>query len=493
MRHHAAFDLPPRINAAGRYIGAAVYGLAALFFAVVGALCAVRLCSSPSSVLTALLTAVLFVALCCVLWRVPSKKAALAAILAVAAAVRVWYVFTVPSEPVSDFALLYSSAEAAANGDFSWANVTEGYFAWWRYQIPFVLYEAAVIKLTHSVAALKLLNVVWGVGTVYLVFRLTRAFAGDYSALGAALFAAVCPAFVMYSSVLTNQHISLFFILLALVVLIEARSILGCAAAGALMALGNLMRPEAAIVIAALCCVALYAFLAAPSKKSLGHILLALAVTLLAYFAVQKAAELILAAIGVAPYGLGNSVPEWKLIVGLDLESGGTVSQNYASLLDIADPAERTAAIRAVIAAQLAEAAKHPAFFFEKLKYFWTSMEDTTFTLAGVPEWTMAAGALSVTEMVYSLASAELALRTAAYLFAAVACAHYARKSAAGRVVGGSVAPLCVAAVLCGTVLAYLFIEIQPRYRLFALPFVFVMAAAALGRIAPDGKRAWKN
>lgn len=492
MRHHAAFDLPPRINAAGRYIGAAVYGLAALFFAVVGALCAVRLCSSPSSVLTALLTAVLFVAACCVLWRVPSKTA-LAAILAMAAAVRVWYVFTVPSEPYSDFALLYASAEAAANGDFSWANVTEGYFAWWRYQIPFVLYEAAVIKLTHSVAAMKLLNVVWGVGTVYLVFRITRAFAGDYSALGAALFAAVCPAFVMYSSVLTNQHISLFFILLGLDVLVEARSVLAFALAGALMALGNLMRPEAAIVIAALCCVALYAFLAAPSKKSLGHVLLALAVTLLAYFAVQKAAELILAALGFAPYGLGNSVPEWKLIVGLDLESGGTVSQNHAPLLDIADPAERTAAIRAVIAAQLAEAAKQPAFFFEKLKYFWTSMEDTTFTLAGVPEWAMAAGTLSVTEMVYSLASIELALRAAAYLFAALACAHYARRSAAGRLSGASAAPLCVAAVICGTVFVYLFIEIQPRYRFFALPFVFILAAAALGRIAPDGKRAWKN
>lgn len=493
MRHHAAFELPPRINAAGRYIGAAVYGLAALFFAVVGALCAVRLCSSPSSVLTALLTVALFAALCCVLWRVPNKKAALAAILAVAAAVRVWYVFTVPSEPYSDFALLYSSAEAAANGDFSWANVTEGYFAWWRYQIPFVLYEAAVIKLTHSVAAIKLLNVAWGVGTVYLVHRITRAFAGDNSALGAALFSAVCPAFVMYSSVLTNQHISLFFILFGFAVLIEARSFLACAAAGALMALGNLMRPEAAIVIAALCCVALYAFLSAPSKKSLAHIVLTLAVTLFAYFAVQKAAEIILAALGFAPYGLGNSVPEWKLTVGLDLESGGTVSQNYAPLLDIADPDERTAAIRAVIAAQLAEAAKHPAFFFEKLKYFWTSMEDTTFTLAGVPEWTMAAGSIGVTEMVYSLASAELALRTAAYLFAAIACAHYACKSAAGRVSGAPAAPLYVAAVLCGTVLAYLFIEIQPRYRFFALPFVFIMAAVALGRIAPDGKRAWKK
>lgn len=493
MRHHAAFELPPRINAAGRYIGAAVYGFTALFFAVVGALCAVKLCASHGSVFTALLTLALFAALCCALWLVPNKKAALAFVLALAAALRVWYVFTVPGEPVSDFALLYSSAESAANGDFSWANVTEGYFAWWRYQVPFVLYEAAVIRFTHSVAALKLVNVVWSVGTVYLVHRITRTFAGDKAALAAGLFAAVCPAFIMYSSVLTNQHISLFFILLGLAVFIEARSFPACAAAGALMALGNLMRPEAAIVVAAVCCAALYVFISDPSKKSLAHIVANLAAALVCYFAVQKAAELILAALGWASYGIGNSAPEWKLIVGLDIESGGTVSQKYAALLDIADPAERSSAIRAVIAAQLAEVVKYPAFFFEKLKYFWTSAEDVTFTLAGVPEWATAFGAVSVPNMVYTLSSCEFALRTAAYLLAALFCALSAKDSALGRFKSASAAPVCVAAVICGTLLAYLFIEIQPRYRFFALPFVFILAAAAVGRIAPDGKRTWKK
>ena len=33
------------------------------------------------------------------------------------------------------------------------------------------------------------------------------------------------------------------------------------------------------------------------------------------------------------------------------------------------------------------------------------------------------------------------------------------------------------AAVLCGAILVYLFIEIQPRYRCFAMPFIFLLAS----------------
>ena len=47
----------------------------------------------------------------------------------------------------------------------------------------------------------------------------------------------------------------------------------------------------------------------------------------------------------------------------------------------------------------------------------------------------------------------------------------------------GNLTPLLTAAVLCGVVLAYLVIEIQPRYRYIAMPFVFITAAAAHGRI----------
>ena len=36
---------------------------------------------------------------------------------------------------------------------------------------------------------------------------------------------------------------------------------------------------------------------------------------------------------------------------------------------------------------------------------------------------------------------------------------------------------IVVQGVLCGVILVYLFIEIQPRYRCFAMPFIFLLAS----------------
>ena len=44
--------------------------------------------------------------------------------------------------------------------------------------------------------------------------------------------------------------------------------------------------------------------------------------------------------------------------------------------------------------------------------------------------------------------------------------------------------PLLTAAILCGIVLAYLIVEIQPRYRYVAMPFIFIMACVPFARSA---------
>src|SRR5699024_5613698 len=88
------------------------------------------------------------------------------------------------------------------------------YFQLWGYQIPFVLYEALVVSLSGGAAALALLNALWGAMTAGLVFALARRFVSDGAAFAAALLYAVCPDAVMLTPALTNQCISLAFILL---------------------------------------------------------------------------------------------------------------------------------------------------------------------------------------------------------------------------------------------------------------------------------------
>ena len=490
----AALRVPERPTAAGKYIEAAVYALSAAFFAYVAVIKAAQLVSSFQSIVKAVAVIALLGAMIWLIFKARRfERVSLAAVLLLAAALRVWYVFTVPTEPISDFGLLYSVAQDAANGDVSWANVTEGYFSWWQYQIPFVLYEALIIKLTHSMAALKLLNVVWGVGTVYFTYRITVHFTSKPCAMASALMLAVYPGSITQSSVLTNQHISLFFILFGVTVLVEARSLWGSIFAGVLLALANLMRPEGTIIVAAVLCVAVWAFIARPTRRAGASILLTLAAVVGAYFAFQWLTELALGALGYAPHGIGNSVPEWKLVVGLDMESGGTVSDKYVYALNLADPAARTQEVRRIIANELAEGSGWLAFFDKKLRYLWTSMEDTTFTLGGINELFITAHGVNITEMVYSLGTYEYIISMGAFCLSAVSCVILAGAAITDKRTSTSPVPLLTAAILCGTVLAFLIVEIQPRYRCFAMPFVFILAAYTLERVFSSPRYIWKR
>lgn len=470
--------LPEKSTAAGKIIEMAVYLLLMLLFLSM----AVSMCGyAPLSVTLA--AAALVLILCFTGRREWDARAALPAILLLAAAVRIAYIFIVPTQPVSDFSLLYEKAKDAAAGDFGFAYASEGYFSWWQYQIPFVLYEAAVYRVTSSMAALKLLNVVWSVGIDYLIYRMASRFLTKRSSLLAAFMYAVYPAQIIYASVLTNQHISMFFMLLGIELLLGARTWRDCALSGAMLGFGNLMRPEAAIVVAAIVCCALCRFIERPAKKALFRTVLMLAAVLLAYFLVQKAAELILGLLGMAPYGLGNSAPEWKLVVGLNTETGGLLSDRDVAVLDISDSALRRERSLAIVKNYLDSCGDLFAFFAGKFEYFWARMEDYTFTLGGVSVWDEAVPGISFEALVSALSTVELTMRLAAYFLAAGGCAYFSVAALKKRGGTGNLTPLLTAAVLCGVVLAYLVIEIQPRYRYIAMPFVFITAAAAHGRI----------
>lgn len=69
-------------------------------------------------------------------------------------------------------ALLYQAAQDSAQGDFRWSRVSGGYFYKWAYQIPYILYEAAVLwKKNRSgcMEDLLMLVILCGIFCVYLL------------------------------------------------------------------------------------------------------------------------------------------------------------------------------------------------------------------------------------------------------------------------------------------------------------------------------------
>ena len=367
---------------------------------------------------------------------------------------RAVYVLTVESVPVSDFELLYGAARDLASGDAS--ALEAEYFQLWGYQIPFVLYEALIVSLSGGAAALALLNALWGAMTAGLVFALARRFVSDGAAFAAALLYAVCPDAVMLTPALTNQCISLAFILLG-VYLACSPSWRRQLPAGLALAFGDLMRPEGLLALAGLAVALLLTLIrrdGGVKKRAIGF-----AALLAAYFALKLAVSGAIALSGIAPGGIGNAVPEWKFVLGLDTATLGRYDPKMEYILSIADPEARRAAAAEAIRASLGSCENLFGFFWDKTERFWGAYEES---------W------LGVTsEYIYPLRFFERIFFTAASLLALIGCLGR-RESRAETAARG---------VVFANFFVYLFIEVQPRYRYFVWPFLLMLAAAGIKRL----------
>lgn len=367
---------------------------------------------------------------------------------------RAVYVLTVESVPVSDFELLYGAARDLASGDAS--ALEAEYFQLWGYQIPFVLYEALIVSLSGGAAALALLNALWGAMTAGLVFALARSFVSDGAAFAAALLYAVCPDAVMLTPALTNQCISLAFILLG-VYLACSPSWRRQLPAGLALAFGDLMRPEGLLALAGLAVALLLTLIrrdGGVKKRAIGF-----AALLAAYFALKLAVSGAIALSGIAPGGIGNAVPEWKFVLGLDTATLGRYDPKMEYILSIADPEARRAAAAEAIRASLGSCENLFGFFWDKTERFWGAYEES---------W------LGVTsEYIYPLRFFERIFFTAASLLALIGCLGR-RESRAETAARG---------VVFANFFVYLFIEVQPRYRYFVWPFLLMLAAAGIKRL----------
>lgn len=372
------------------------------------------------------------IACCAVIARSKAKTIhILWAVMLVSLALRFLYVSLIPTRPCSDFEMLYLAAQKAAAGDFSWSRAAEGYFYTWAYQIPFALYQAVLFRLSHSLLALKLFNVLFMVGTNYLLYRIGKLYLSETAALCVAFIYAVFPGVLMYASVLTNQHISMFFLLL-----------------GVFMLLRCIQRPDVMTV-----------------KQTALSVLLVFA----CYWLAKSLTEWLLIWADIAPHGLGNQYPEWKFVLGLGNTDGyGGYSSKLASAFSALDD---EAARRAFAAELIKDLFHRPpaeifAFFLEKLRRFWTNAQDIMWSLYGLDQELLILPGLGLKlKDAWVLVWCERGSLLLVYLLALPAPVLLWREREKT-----SAAFFC-AAVICVTICTYLLIEIQVRYRLIAIPF----------------------
>ena len=428
---------------------------------------------------------------CCLMARTKASPSRLLwLILSLSLILRLSLVAILPTEPTSDFGTIFYAAQSAAAGNLYGTHIPGNYFYVWGYQAPFMLYEAVVLYLFRSPLALKLLNVLFMVGANYLLYRLGKLYLSERAALCIALIYALFPDMLFYTTVLTNQHIALFFLLLGVFLLLNATRWWELALAGLSLAVSDLMRPEAVIILAACLCCGVLRCIQSPRIATLKRVALSLALVLACYWLTKTLTEALLVWTDIAPYGFENRAPEWKFVVGLgNVEGYGTYSAEHGDV-----PGMDREGRRAVLAALVSDLFHRPPaqildFFVGKLRLFWTSPQHTYWAFAGVdpdrlilPEW-------GVT--LYDLVNPRwcgAGMSLLVYLLALPA-PLFLWKDREGR--RGK--ELFFIAVLCVTICVYLLIEIQARYRLVAVPFWLLVGGITLERLIQWGPDFWAS
>lgn len=426
-----------------------------------------------------------------------SGRTLLCLTIALAFGLRLLYVLLVQTPPESDFVLMYSTARqiAGLEGAGGWQQPGAGYFYWWGYQIPFVLYEAAVLKIVPSIWALKGMNLLLTVGVDLLIFLIGRLFLSEKAAVAVTFLYAIYPGAIYLVSVLTNQHISLFFLLLGVWLMLAHREWYWMLLSGACLALGDLMRPEGVmILLTTVFCGIWFALRAVRlgagrsddtqpgALRIIGKRALSILLALVAFWSVSQATGAALKGTGIAPYGIANRRPEWKFVLGLDFTSrSGGYSEKNAHILSMEDDAQRAAEMRRIVVQSLEECDNVPAFLWRKTKAMWGVDEPVYWSRSHV---TARGGAhLRVTQGLEIAGKAIYLVVWGLFAWSAVWLWRHPDRRKNGA------ALFCMAAV-CATFCIYLLIEVQPRYRYFIMPMLFLAAGAAFdGGYGREAKR----
>lgn len=397
-----------------------------------------------------------------------------AAVLAMCAVIRLGFILVVPTVPVSDFEMLYQAAQASAQGDFQWSHVNNGYFYVWAYQIPFVLYEAAVIRVIPSMLALKLLNVVWITGAAYLVYRISRRVVPEWAALYGAFLYGAYPGTMLLASVLTNQHIAMFFLLLGIELTVGKRKWWRQLLGGVSLGVGNLMRPESVIVVLAMLCCGILFLLENPGKKNAAAAAM-LALVLLGYLGIQKGTGALLYGLDIAPNGIGNNYPQWKFFLGLDTttEYGQYSDHDFSAYRS--DGPDRWKLVGDYIRQRFSACGSVPAFFRNKVSAFWTLPDSFAWAFGTMELTDTVLPGLTVEGFKRIVSHVQQGMLLMMYVLALPAVPALRHRRREGRM-----EDILILAVLCGIFCVFLLVEVQVRYRYVAMPFLCMVDAMTM-------------
>ncbi len=394
-----------------------------------------------------------------------SERVYLTFITVLALFIRLKWILNVKTATFSDFGKFYNVAQHLFN-DQPHIIYNDIYYYLYPYNIPYSVFLALIYRIFPSLFVLKLVNVLFSTGIVYFLYQLMIKITPKTKvARVVAFLAAIFPPFVIYTSVLTNQTISIFFIVWGLYLYFSNKNLIWV---GIVLALANLFRPTAIIYLAALIFFMFYR-----QFDSNESVTLKLKTFLIDSFKLVGTFYLVIFLTGqifvfsgISKTGLfHNPVPSYKFLVGINPKTKGGYSKSDNQLTK--DLANFETKAKKLIEERSRDKRKLLHLFNLKITEFWAKKDAAIF-------W-------ATHKLNNKIESLDYVNREIHYFYLALILFTIIYLFIKFKWIFNNASLLFIITFL-GFWLIYIFIEIQTRYRYEIYPVFIVLAG--LGMVA---------
>ena len=220
---------------------------------------------------------------------------------------------------LDDYKTMLDAALSINNNDLSFLN--DFYFKTFSYQLGFTIYESILLNIINSITFLQVINSLITSLIVVMIYLIGKTISNEKSARVVSLLYLLYPYPLYLNSVLTNQHLSILLVLVAIYLILTKKELKYYILSGILLGLANIIRPDGIIIILSLI-IYLLTFI---KKKDFKLKLKQLSILLITYLIIISSVSTIVN----IKYNsnLKNNSPLWKFYVGLNIKYNGMYNE----------------------------------------------------------------------------------------------------------------------------------------------------------------------
>ncbi len=391
------------------------------------------------------------------------------------------FVFQTPIQ--SDYAVMYNMANELLEGN--WNIISESqYMNRWGYQIGYTMVMYILMLIVKGPLLIKIVNCLFSAGIVLFIYLIAKEFTSEKAAKIVSCCYMILPFPLLFNTVLSNQHISSFMFLLAIWILISKNTNkinekLKFTLIGVSLAIGNIIRPEAIVIITSVIIFTLLTY----KKGTLKKCFINLGIMLIMYLGITTMVSLAFQYGGISTNGLKNTEPLYKFAVGFNQERMGDYNKTLGKEFFNLTESEKQKLIYDYTVGSIH---KLPRLFIYKLQRFWVT-SDVGWSLSYLEDKTInILGREISANVLIKLIDDINQLFIYIFILLSILAIWLNRK----RMSEQQFLLLIILLVYTGV---YLLIECTPRYVYTAQIFMFIMSAYAINYVIRNIKNKAKN